>query len=51
MTNNSDNYDEQYMKIKFISDNDLLLKKMLEVRNIVVKAVFMTTTNTTFKSS
>ena len=27
ITNNSDNYDEKYMKIKFNSDDDLLLKK------------------------
>ena len=40
--NNSDDYDEKYMKIKFNSNDDLSLKKTLELRNmiIVAKAVF-----------
>ena len=35
ITNNSDNYDEKYMKMKFDSDNHLPLKKLL----IVVRSV------------
>ena len=51
-TNNSDNYDQKYMKIKFDLDNDLLLKKTLELRNtiVVVWPIFMTKTNTIHKS-
>ena len=42
ISNNSDNYDEEYMKIKFNSDDGLPLKKTLELHNmiIVVRAVF-----------
>ena len=42
ITNNSDNTDEKYMKTKFDLDNDLPLKKTLEVHNIiiVVRSVF-----------
>ena len=36
ITNNSDNYDKKYMKIKIDSDDDLPLKKTLEVRNMVI---------------
>ena len=41
-TNNSDNYDEKYMKIKFNSDDDFPLKRTLELYNIeiVVRSVF-----------
>ena len=41
-TNNSDDYDQKYMKIRFNSNDDLSLKKTLELPNIilVVKAVF-----------
>ena len=37
-----DNYDEKYMKIKFNTNDDLLLKKALELCNmvIVVRSVF-----------
>ena len=40
-SNNSDDYDEKYIKIKFNSDDGLLLKKTLKLRNmiIVVRAV------------
>ena len=31
VTKNSDNYDEKYMKIKFISDDELLLNKTIEI--------------------
>ena len=36
------NYDEKYMKIKFSSDNNLLLNKILKLYNltIVVRSVF-----------
>ena len=36
MTDNSDDYDEKYMKNKFNSDNDLSLKKTLELYNMVI---------------
>ena len=40
--NNSDDYNEKYMKIKFNSDDGLPLNKMLEHRNtvIVIRSVF-----------
>ena len=42
VTKNSGNYDQKYMKIKFDLDDDLLLKKMLELHNmiVVVRSVF-----------
>ena len=42
ITNNSDDYDEKYMKIKFNSDDDLPLNKTLKLYNIaiVAKSVF-----------
>ena len=42
ITNNSGNYGEDFMKIKFNSDNDLSLKKLLELYNMikVAKSVF-----------
>ena len=42
ITNNSDYYDEKYMKIKFVSDDDLPLNKTLELRNmmIVIRSFF-----------
>ena len=42
ITNNSDNYLEKYMKIKFNSDDDLPLKKTLELYNmvIIVRSIF-----------
>ena len=41
-TDNSDYYDEKYIKIKFELNNDLLSKEALELRNIMinVSAVF-----------
>ena len=36
MSDNSDDYDEMYMKNKFNSDNDLSLKKTLELYNMVI---------------
>ena len=35
---NSDNYDEKHMKTKFNSDDDLPLKKTLELCNMVIVA-------------
>ena len=42
VNNNSDDYNEKYMKIKFNSDNNLPLRKKLELGNIiiVVRSVF-----------
>ena len=42
ITKNSDDYDEKYMKIKFNSDDELPLNKMIEIVSmmIVVRAVF-----------
>ena len=42
ITKNSDDYDEKYMKIKFNSDDELPLNKMIEIPNmtIVVRADF-----------
>ena len=42
ITKNSDDYDENYMKIKFNMDDELLLNKMIEIptMTIVVRAIF-----------
>ena len=42
ITKSSDDYDEKYMKIKFNSDNELSLKKTIEILTItiVVRAIF-----------
>ena len=42
ITKNSDDYDEKYTKIKFNSDDELLLNKTMKVRRmiLVVRAVF-----------
>ena len=47
MTENSDDYDEKYMKIKFNSDNELPLNKMIEILSMIiaVRAVFHEITN------
>ena len=52
-TTNSENYDEKYMKIKFNSNDDLPLKKTLELYSmvIVVRSVFHEETNITSKFS
>ena len=34
ITKNADDYDEKYMKIKFGSDDELPLNKMIEIDNI-----------------
>ena len=51
ITNNSDDYDEKYIKIKFNLNDDLPLKKTLELRNmvIVVRSVFYEDNNTIYK--
>ena len=36
ITNNSEDYDEKYMKIKFNSDDDLHLKKTLELHKMAM---------------
>ena len=43
ITKNSDDCDEKYMKIKFNSDDELPLNKMIEIptMTIVVKAIFL----------
>ena len=53
ITENSDNYEEKYMKIKFNSDDDFPLSKIIEIRSmiIVVRAVFVKITNITQKFS
>ena len=53
ITNNPDDYDEKSMKIKFNSDDDLLLNKTLKLYNmvIVVRSVSMKATNITHKFS
>ena len=42
ITKNSDDYDEKYRKIKFNSDDDLPLNKMIEISSmtIIVRVVF-----------
>ena len=51
ITNNSDNSDQKYMKIKFNSDDDLPLNKTLELHNSVtfVRSVFHVEKNITCK--
>ena len=39
-TNNSDDFDEKYMKIEFNSNEDFLLKKTLEPRNMIIDVSF-----------
>ena len=36
ITNNSDDYHEKYIKVKFNSDDDLPLKKVLKLYNMVI---------------
>ena len=42
ITNNSENYDEEYVSIKFNSDDNIPLKKTVDISNmvIVVRSVF-----------
>ena len=43
ITKNSDDYDEKYMKIKFNSDDELPLNKMIEIlsMSIFARAIFI----------
>ena len=43
ITKNSDDYDEKYIKIKFDSDDELPLNKMIEIPTIaiVIRAIFV----------
>ena len=43
ITNNSDDYDEKYIEIKFNSDDELPLNKTIEIPSmtIVVRAIFL----------
>ena len=36
ITNNSENYDEEYMSIKFNSDDNIPLKKTVDISNMVI---------------
>ena len=36
MTENSDDYDEKYMKIRFSSDDELPLNKMIEIPSMII---------------
>ena len=36
ITKNSDNYDEKYLKIKFNSDDKLLLNNTVEIYNVTI---------------
>ena len=38
ITKNSNNYDEKYVKVKFNSDDDLPLNKMIEIYNVAIVA-------------
>ena len=42
ITKNSDHYDEKYMKIKFSSDDELLLNKTTDILSmiIIVRTIF-----------
>ena len=53
VTNNSGSYAEDYMKIKFNSDDDIPLKKLVELYNmiIIVRSVFVKEANIIPKSS
>ena len=53
VTYSLDNYNEKYMKVKFNSDNDLPLKKTLELSNMIiaVNLFFMKARNTIHKFS
>ena len=47
ITKNSNDYDEKYKKIKFNSDDELPLNKMIEIprKTIVVRANFLENNN------
>ena len=47
LTKNSDDYDENYMKIKFNSDDKLPLNKAIEIPRMIiaVRAIFLENNN------
>ena len=47
ITEKSDDYDEKYIKIKFNSDQELVLNKTIEIPSmiILVRSVFLKLTN------
>ena len=53
ITKNSDDYNKEYMKIKFNSDDEIPLNKMIETSSmiIVARAVFMKMINNIHKVS
>ena len=53
ITKKSDDYDEKYIKIKFNSDQELVLNKTIEIPSmtILVSSVFMKLTNIICKFS
>ena len=51
VTNKSDNYDEKHVKIKFNSDDDLHLKKTVELYHTWLDVLFIKTTSTINKFS
>ena len=54
INNNSDDYDKRYMKIKLNIGDDLPLKKILELHNIIIVVrsfFFMGSPNTIHKFS
>ena len=53
VTKSSDDYGEKYMKIKFNSDDELTLNRMIEIPSmiIVARAVFMKIANIIYKFS
>ena len=53
ITRNSDDYNKEYMKIKFNSDDEIPLNKMIETSSmiIVARAVFMKMINNIHKVS
>ena len=53
ITKNSDDYNKEYMKIKFNSDDEIALNKMIETSSmiIVARAVFMKMINNIHKVS
>ena len=53
ITKNSDDYDEKYMKIKFNSNDELPLNKMVEIPTITIvfRAIFMKMINIIHKFS
>ena len=53
ITKNSDDYNKEYMKIKFNSDDEIPLNKMIETSSMIIaaRAVFMKMINNIHKVS